>query len=97
MLRFIFALVQLLILGAIIIPNQFGQLGSFMRAYEVEVVTVISTDAPAKVDIELSLDPKRYAEWKAIVSIPGNFIDQRICNMPTTRNGWCSEAGVSKP
>jgi hypothetical protein len=96
MLRSIYALIRLLILGAIILPDSFGMLGSFMRAWEVEITTTVSTVDSATLDVELSLNKKRYAEWKSLVSIPGRFVDQRICNMPTTPNSWCEEAGVSK-
>jgi len=91
-----FAFVQLFIFGSFIFPNSFGMLGSFMRCYEIQVTTTISTAAPANVDVKLTLDSKRYSEWKSIVGVPGKFVDQRICNMPTTRNSWCQEAGVSK-
>ena len=96
MLRFVKALIQLLILGAIVSPNSFGLLGSFMRAYEVEITTTVSTAAPASIDIELSLDKKRYAEWKSIVGFPAQVVDSYICSWPTTTLEFCSEAGVSK-
>ena len=95
--KLFFAIIKLFIFGSFIFPDSFGMLGSFMRCYEIQVTTVISTNAAAKVDVEVTLDSKRHSEWKSVVGLPGKFVDQSICSLLTTTSAeWCDEAGVSK-